>query len=131
MYKGVIIDESLKDKNILNKLKILGRRISPVTEKSKTPWLTQWTLIDVEVPEDQAQRIAETISQAIDPNHAVSWYADYKDENWHYIIFKNKIFKVDRTSKAQYDQVFSYGLSLGVPDYQLPTFERHGIKIAN
>ncbi|MBI2665806.1 hypothetical protein HYX12_04250 [Candidatus Woesearchaeota archaeon] len=54
VFKGVIIEESLARKEILQKIKILSTKIEPVTEKHKTPWLKQWTLHTVEVPESQA-----------------------------------------------------------------------------
>jgi hypothetical protein len=47
------------------------------------------------------------------------FYADFKNENIHFIIFKNKIFRVDITSKSQYDEVKKYALSLGLPEYQV------------
>jgi len=48
-----------------------------------------------------------------------AWYADFKNKSFHYIIFCNKIFKVDRSKPGQYNSVTKYGLSLGIPDYQL------------
>ena len=71
----------------------------------------------VEIPENQTTKIAEKISHAFDPDHA--WYADFKNELHHYIIFRDKVFFVDRTNPAQYEEAKQYGLSLGIPDYQL------------
>jgi hypothetical protein len=34
-------------------------------------------------------------------------------------MFQNKVFFIDRTSKAQYDEATKYGISLGIPAYQL------------
>ncbi|MFA6446381.1 MAG: hypothetical protein WCW14_04010, partial [Candidatus Paceibacterota bacterium] len=47
------------------------------------------------------------------------WYADFKNKKTHYIIFRDKVFKIDRTSKEQYDEVKRYGISLGIPPYQV------------
>ena len=116
-YQGVIIEESLEDKNVLRDLKIQETKIEEVTERHKTPWVTQWTLHTVEVLEDQAGKIAEKLSQALDSEHA--WYADFKNETTHFIIFRNKVFKIDRSSKEQYDEATKYGLTLGIPHYQL------------
>lgn len=116
-YKGVIIEESLEDKKILREIKVLETKVEPVTEKHKTPWLTQWTLHTVEIPENQAAIIAEKISRALDSEH--NWYADFKNENSHFIIFRDKVFKVDRANRRQYDEVTRYGILLGIPDYQL------------
>lgn len=44
-YKGVIIEESLENKDILDKISILATKKEIVTEKHKTPWVRQWTSI--------------------------------------------------------------------------------------
>ncbi len=116
-YKGVIIEESLEDKKVLEKVKIVKTRFEQVNEKHKTPWIKQWTLINVNIPEDKAQEIAEEISKSLDFKH--SWYADFKNDSHHFIIFKNKVFCVNVYSKEQYDKVKEYGISLGIPYYQL------------
>jgi hypothetical protein len=118
-YRGVIIEESLRDKGVLKKVKLLWTKVAVVTERHRTPWLSQWTLHTVTVPEDRAQEIAEEISASFDPEHGGAWYADFKDETHHYIIFPNKIFYIDRQSKEQYDEARQYGISLGIPNYQV------------
>jgi len=117
-YNGTIIEESLGDKNLLNKVKIVSTKIESVTEHHQTPWLKQWTLHKVEIKESEGDRIAELLSGSIlfDPS---SWYADYKNDTWHYIIFPGKIFKIEQKDKAQYNQARNYGISLGIPDYQV------------
>lgn len=115
-YKGVIIEESLENNNILKEVKILSTKVEPVVEKHKTPWLKQWTLHTVEIPEEKADGLANELSKAVESEH--NWYADFKNETTHYIIFKNKVFKIDRTSKEQYDKAKEYGISLGIPSYQ-------------
>lgn len=117
IYEGVVIEESLENKDVLKKLKITNTKVEPVLEKHKTPWLKQWTLHTIEVPMDNALEIAEEVSRALESEH--SWYADFKNRKTHFIIFRNKIFKVDRTNKGQYDEAKKYGISLGIPDYQV------------
>ena len=118
-YQGVIIEESLENKEVLKKIKIISTKIEPITEEHKTPWLSQWTLHTVEILEDEAKEIAEEISKSLDYSHNSSWYADYKNDTHHYIIFRDKIFYIDRKSKEQYDEAKSYGISLGIPEYQV------------
>ena len=55
-YRGVIIEESLENKEILKKVQILSTDIKQVTEKHKTPWVKQWTLHTVIIPENEAGR---------------------------------------------------------------------------
>jgi len=94
VFEGVIIEESLEKKDILKRVKILDTKIENVT------------------PDHQQE-----LSLSLDSKH--SWYADFKNENFHYIIFRNKIFKVDRAKPKQYGAVTKCGLTLGIPDYQL------------
>ena len=116
-YTGVIIEESLENKDILKDVKILETKVEEATEEHKTPWVKQWTLHAVEIPEGQAQNISEKISHALDAEHP--WYADFKNEAHHYIIFRGKVFFIDRASKKQYDEAKNYGISIGIPEYQV------------
>ena len=118
-YRGVIIEESLENKSILGELRILETEVEKVTDRSKTPWLKLWTKHTVEVPEADAQAVAERLARIIDRKHGGSWYADFKNQRFHYIIFRDRIFKVDRRSKQQYDEVNRFGEALGIPSYQL------------
>src|SRR3989344_2548500 len=86
-YQGVIIEESLGNKDILKDVKILETKVE------------------------------ETISKALDSEHA--WYADFKNDTHHYIIFRNKVFYIDRKSKEQYEEAKQHGISLDIPEYQV------------
>jgi len=116
-FKGTIIEESLEDRSVLNELNILRTDIKKVTQKYQTPWLKKWTLHLVEINGESADDIAQKLSHSLDSKHA--WYADYKNETTHYIIFKNKVFKIDRTNAGQYLEAKKYGISLGIPEYQV------------
>ncbi len=117
VYHGVIIEESLADKSVLSMVKIVSAKIKPVTPRHQTPWVSEWTSHTVEIDDGQAQEVAERISTYLDPDHA--WYADFKNDTHHYIIFRDRIFFIDRASQKQYDEARDYGLSLGIPDYQV------------
>ena len=116
-FNGVIIEESLENTDVLAKVKIIKTKVEEVTEEHKTPWVKQWTLHTVEILENQADAIAEDLSKSLDSEHA--WYADFKNDKFHCIIFRNKVFKVDRSKPEQYNDVTKYGLTFGIPDYQL------------
>jgi len=118
-YQGVIIEESLENKEVLKKIKIISTKVEPITEEHKTPWLLRWTLHTVEISDNVAKEIAEEISKSLDRDHGGSWYADFKNDTHHYIIFRDKTFYIDRKSKEQYDEAKRYGISLGVPEYQV------------
>ena len=116
-FNGVIIEESLENKDVLQKVKIIKTKVEEVIEEHQTPWIKQWTLHTVEILENQADEIAEDLSKSLDSEH--DWYADFKNDKFHYIIFRNKVFKVDRSKPKQYQDITKYGVSLGIPDYQL------------
>jgi type IV secretory pathway VirD2 relaxase len=116
-FIGVIIEESLENKNVLQKVKITSTEVEEVTEEHKTPWINQWTLHTVEISENQAEEVAKELSKSLDSQH--NWYADFKNESYHYIIFRDRIFCIDKTSKKQYDEAKNYGLSLGIPEHQV------------
>ncbi|HLC59183.1 MAG TPA: hypothetical protein VJH34_01520 [archaeon] len=118
-FHGDIIEESLEDKSVLKDVKVLKTRVSTVTSQYKTPWLKHWTLHTVEVPEDKVESVAKKLSVCIDDNHKSSWYIDFKNDRLHYIIFRNKVFKVNLSKKDPYGDAIKYGISLGIPDSQL------------
>ena len=117
-FVGVIIEESLENKEVLKKVRVVKTKVEQVTEKHQTPYLKQWTLHTIEIPESQMNAIAKEISKSLASEHG-NWYADFKNDSYHYVIFRNKVFKVDRSKPEQYKEVTEYGVSLGIPDYQL------------
>ncbi len=116
-YKGVIIEESLDKSDLLKKVLILSTKVENVTEEHKTPWIKKWTLHTVEIPNESADEVAEKLSQSLEKEH--SWYADFKNGLFHYIIYRNKIFKVDLEKPTLYKDAKEYGVSIGIPEYQV------------
>lgn len=121
-YKGVIIEESLKDTTILNEFKIISQTIEEVTEEENTPWLDKWTMDTILISESNIHEYADRLSKLIDTSHCSDWYCDFKNENYHYIIFSNKVFCLDRKKKSDYKDMQEYAMNLGLPRYQLPNF---------
>ena len=116
-YQGVIIEESLEQADVLNDVRVISTKVEPVTEKHQTPWLKQWTLHTVEIPEGSADEIAREISADLEKEH--HWYADYKNDKYHYIVYRGKIFKVDLQNPILYKDAKQYGIFLGIPEYQV------------
>jgi len=116
-YKGVIIEESLDDKDVLKEVPILETSIEKVTEEHKTPWIEKWTLHTVEILNEKGDEIAEKLSQSLEKEH--NWYADFKNDLYHYIIYRNKVFKVDLKNPVLYKDAKKYGISVGIPEYQV------------
>jgi hypothetical protein len=118
-YRGVVIAESLEDPSVLRDLVIVETKVEPVTDAHRTPWVAQWTLHTVEVSDDSAEAVAEKLSTAIDGTRQGHWYADFKDDRTHYVVYRNRIFRVDRRDVRNYDEPRRHGLALGIPEYQL------------
>lgn len=121
-YKGIIIEESLSHSDILEKLEIVHTEISPVTQKDETPWLEKWTMHTVCIKENEIDEYAEKLSDLIDTEHCGNWYCDFRNDEFHYVVFSNKVFKIDRTNKKDYIEMREYAISIGLPEYQLPNF---------
>lgn len=121
-FTGTIIKESLEDKTVLDSLKTTKIETEKVTERFKTPWLEYWNLYHVVVPEAEGEELAKALSQALESEHP--WYADFKNESVHYIIFKDKIFTIERHDAEGYEQAQQYGIKHGIPPHQVE-FSRH------
>jgi hypothetical protein len=61
--------------------------------------------------------VAEQLSQDLDKKH--SWYADFKNDRYHYIVYRGRIFKVDLHNPVLYKDAKQFGISLGIPEYQV------------
>ena len=116
-YKGVIIEESLDSKDILKNVVILDTKVEKVTEEHKTPWIKQWTLHTVEIPEARVDEITAKLSVDLEKDH--NWYADFKNDKYHYIIYRDRVFKVDLNDPVLYKEAKEYGISVGIPEYQV------------
>ena len=118
-FVGAIIEESLEDPSVLDEVEILRTSVEPVTPQHQTTWAEQLTLHEVQVPGDRADAIAQRLSDAIDREHPHAWYADFRDEKIHFVVFRDKVFRVDRSVQEDYVRAVSYGRSLGIPERQL------------
>jgi hypothetical protein len=117
-YVGVIIKESLGNKSVLTKVKVISTKTESVTLQHKTPWLKQWTLCTVEIQEEAGEKMAQEISISFDPLHP-DWYVDYKNDRYHFIVYANKVFKVNLQNPVLYKAAKEYGISIGIPEYQV------------
>ena len=89
--KGVLIEESLADKSILNGLKILKKQTENVTPKHRTPWLSKWTILTVEIPEENMDLTCEKLRGCLDKEH--EWYIELKSNRNEVMIFNSEIRK--------------------------------------
>ena len=105
-YTGCIIEESLKDKTILNEFKIL----ETITDDG--------TSYIVEAEDSEIDSIVLKLQAAMSDEKI--WYADLKNYDYHYIIYNDRIFKVNRDFPEHYEEAKEYGLKRGIPEDYLP-----------
>ena len=114
-YRGVIIEESLRDKKVLDSVNILSTKAEQVTPRHQTPDLQQWAFHHVEVDARRAMNIARDFGKSL----RNKWYADFDNGQEHYIIFQSRVFKIDMKKQEQYDEARAYDIALGIPEYQV------------
>lgn len=117
-YVGVIIEESLRDRGVLDEVSIQRTSVHPVTEWHRTPWVPQWTMHVVTIPALRAEAVAALLSESIDGSHG-AWYADFKNDQTHYVVFPQRIFRIPRAAPAAYEEAKEHGRRLGIPEHQL------------
>ncbi len=76
----------------------------------------------VEIDERQIDEYTNRLSTLIDTKHCNAWYCDFRNNKYHYVVFANKVFKLDRNKKQDYIDMQEYAIKLGLPKHQLPNF---------
>ena len=113
-FKGLLLKESLKDKAILDRLTITRQETWQV-ENAAPIQPSTWQALWFEGEEEQADRIAQDLSQALHPD----WYCNLVTEPHSYAVFGGKVFKYPRGDEKGRTQAQAYGRSVGIPESQL------------
>ena len=118
-YTGVIIEESLKDAQVLDNLKITNTKIEQVTPSHETPHLKQWTLHSVDLDSEDLDSIANKISHNLLP----AWFVHFYDNDNFVVVFPEKVFTFAKSDKVARAEVEQYGISIGIPPHQMDLAE--------
>ena len=94
-FKGVIIEESLEDRNVLKRVKILKTKVEKIPTKYNIPWLSEWTKDIIVVPESEAEEIAEEIRKSLNKKYD-NWYVFFNNKQIHFSVNKDKVIKTDK-----------------------------------
>ncbi|MCL2527700.1 MAG: hypothetical protein FWE42_04695 [Defluviitaleaceae bacterium] len=106
MYEGAIIKETLSSELILDHVIIDNVEIWKTSESIK-----YWTMIWFRSgTNDFPERLAETLIEG--------WFADMKNGNTKYIVFKDKVLKYEIGNNLQKEEVLNYMRKMGIPDSQ-------------
>lgn len=103
MYNGTIIENSLSDKSILDKVKI-----------EKTYQSDDWILHDVLVDEKQIAELPKYLADG--PWYIHLWELGKDDV---IVVFKNMTFTIKFSDKTTWVDAVAFGKSIGIPEGQL------------
>ena len=107
-YHGIIVDASLKEKSLLEELKIIGQKRTKDGE---------WVLYKIEIdPEDINQTI-----ESLQENLLDGFYLHLYRQNELIVVFPERVFRIN-TEKPTWIEAIEYGKSLGIPEEQLDFF---------
>lgn len=100
--KGIVIENSLKDKSILKEIEITRS------------WQDgTWKLHEVRITEDKVKDFSKVLESG--------WYTHFwepgKDKVW--AVFKDKIFTFNHSDKNTWEPAVDYGKSIGIIAEQL------------
>jgi hypothetical protein len=90
-------------------------RIDAGDESSVQP--RTWTFIEFEIPDGEAERLANSLSGALDS--ALGWYCDFRSADETFVVFAGRIFRYRRGNPAARAKAEEYARSVGVPDLQI------------
>jgi hypothetical protein len=102
-YKGVLVENSLFDKSILEKVNVVQTRRSG-----------DWTLHDIRLGRNQIDDIRKKMTEG--PWYFHLWEPGKSDV---IVAFKNKVFTIKYADKASWADAIAFGKSLGIPESQL------------
>lgn len=103
MLRGTIIENSLNDKSVLERLTIL---------KSWTSG--SWKLHQVSLSKEEALSFSEYLTSG-------PWYVHFWEEETDEVIvvFRDKTFVIKHSDKSTWVEAVQHGIALGIPKEQL------------
>ena len=105
-YTGIIVEESLEDNRILNKLQIVKVRISNEEKQGD-----RWHLYTVNISEKDIELLSKLIKN--------KWYMHFWKGEKIIAIFRGRKFEFNFNDKSTWKPAVEYGLSIGIPREQL------------
>jgi len=111
VWQGVILEESLSDKSLLNMVKIVNTESDKLEEEDKT---TIFYKIEVEnsIISDFLNEVSETIKSG--------FYAHLCKDGEMYVIYRGVTFKFTKKDDDVLKMAKKYGESVNIPKEQMP-----------
>ncbi len=110
MWRGVVLEESLEDKSLLNMAKIVGTQTSKLEKENKT-----MTFLKVKVPDTLKEKYIEKAKKTLKPG----FYTHLCKNGVMTVIFKDKEFNF-RANHPILLKAREYGESVGIIPEQMP-----------
>lgn len=85
---------------------------------------TVWTLLDFTCPAERAEALAARLAELLSDEGG--WYADFGNNDLHFVIFVNKVFCYVPGDADARVEIEDYGRSHGIPDAQLDWRDAEG-----
>ncbi len=111
VWKGVILEESLEDKFLLDLVKIVNTKKEKLEGEDRV-----MTFHSVEIKDDKKDEFIEKAVESIKQ----SFYLHIVKQGVMYIVYRGKSFKVSKESE-ELKKARDYGKSIGILEEQLPT----------
>jgi hypothetical protein len=102
-YKGIIIEESLENRDLLKDAQIIKSTISSDGE---------WNMHTVLVSPEYLERLAQNLKDG-------KWYAHFWNDRDVIAVFKGKTFKFNFDDRSTWEETLAHGRFLGIPEEQL------------
>lgn len=106
-YKGIIIEESLEDRSVLDGLNVLSVKEEVDMDSS----YDKWHLYTIQVSRDEIEQLQRYLKQG--------WYMHFWKGRDVIVVYRDKMFELNFDDKATWKDAVEYGKSLGIPDEQL------------
>ena len=110
VWQGVLLEESLEDKSIMNLVSIKGTSVSKLEKENRT-----MTFHKVEVQDSDRQNYLDRAMHTIKP----AFYTHLCKDGEMYVVFRGAMFNF-RKQDPELNRAREYGKSIGIIPEQMP-----------
>jgi hypothetical protein len=116
VVRGAIVAESLRLGAVIQGIPLTVHKLERI-DAGLDEQPPHWTILWFEAPDEDADRLAEALSDALDVRHG--WYADFHSDSHVTVVFAGRIFRYRRGDQSERAKVEEYARSMRGPDAQL------------
>ncbi len=112
-WKGVIIEESLDDKSILDRVKIVKSKKSTLEKEAEKGTMTfHYIELNLEKKDGFVKKALGSIKDG--------WYLHICKDGVMVVIYRNKVFEFSSDEQDKLNQARDYGISISILKEQMP-----------